>query len=141
MMLLSGCGESDSTADGTAPISKAEFVKQADAICAKTSQELIKAAENFSKEKRLAEEEPLTEAQIGELSELALPIIVRQFEEIRALGAPPGDEEKVNAILAAAEKGIAKGEQDPAAIYGADGGVFKKANQLSSDYGLKKCSE
>ena len=151
-LLVSGCGEGDSTADSTADttaatsaadtaISKAQFVKQANAICGKANQELTKISEKFTEEKNLSEKQPPTDAQIGELTKLALPPIVRQFEEIRDLDVPAGDEEKVNAILSAADGAIEEAEDDSSVIYGADGGAFAKANRLSAEYGMKKCSE
>lgn len=140
-----GCGESDSTAgesaDASAAISKADFIDEANAICVKTNQELTKIAEDFAKENTISEEQQLTEAQVGELSKLALPPIIRQFEELRALGIPAGDEKQVNAFFSAAEEAIEKGERNPTAIYGANGGAFAKANQLATDYGLDKCGE
>lgn len=144
-LLLAGCGESDSTAgdtaDDSAAISKAQFVAQANAICAKTNQELTKIAEDFTEENTLSAQQQLTKAQVGELSKLALPPIVRQFEEIRALGVPAGDEKQVNAYLSAADEAIEKGEAEPTAIYGANGGAFAKANRLATAYGLDKCGE
>jgi hypothetical protein len=140
-LTASGCGEGDSAGDTTASISKAQFVKQANAICAKTNRELVDSSEEFLNTKILRESKSLTKAQVIALSKLALPPITEQVEELRALGAPAGDEGKVDAILSAAEEAIEKGERDPAAIYGADGGAFAKANQLSSAYGLEKCSE
>jgi hypothetical protein len=139
--VASGCGESDSTADQPTAISRADFIDEANAICANTNQELTKTAEDFSKKNTISEEQQLTEAQVGELSKLALPLIVKQFEELRALGVPAGDEKQVDAILSAAEEAIEKGERNPAAIYGADGGAFAKANGLATDYGLDKCGE
>lgn len=140
-LAVSGCGGSDSTADAPKPILKTEFVVQANAICAKTGQELTKIGEDFSKENPLPEGQQLTKAQVSELSKLALPPIVRQFEELRDLGVPAGDEKQVNAFLSAGEAAIEKGERDPAAIYGANGGAFAEANQLATDYGLDKCGE
>jgi len=141
-VFVSGCGDSGgSTADTTAASSKPQFVKQANAICAKTNQELTKTSEDFSKEKNLSESKPPTSAQVSELSKLALPTIVRQVEELRSLAAPAGDEKEVDAILVAAEEAIKKGEQDPAAIYGANGGAFAKANRLATEYGLEECGE
>lgn len=139
--LLSGCGESGSTADVAAPIPKAEFVKKANAICTQANQELGKIAEKFSQEKNLSEKNRPTDAQVTELAELSLPPIKRQVEELRALGVPTGDEEQVDEFLSAAEEAVEKGERDPAALYGANGGAFAKANRLATDYGLDKCGE
>jgi hypothetical protein len=150
-LAASGCGGDEGTSDpdpvDTAPaeapaaIAKPEFVKQANAICAKTNQELIKTSEDFTKEKNLSESSQPTDAQLGELTNLVMPAINQQVEELRALGAPAGDEAEVDAILSAVEVAIEEGEQDPATIYGADGGAFARANRLAVAYGLEKCGE
>ncbi|HEU4463221.1 MAG TPA: hypothetical protein VFR75_11575 [Solirubrobacterales bacterium] len=140
VLAASGCGEDDGAAETAAALSKAEFTEQANAICAKANQEITKTSEQFAKE-NLSEEERPTTAQISELAKLALPTINRQLEELRALGAPAGDEQEVDAIFAAAEEALAEGEQEPIAIYGANGGAFEKANQLATAYGLDKCGE
>lgn len=146
-LIASGCGGGDGSAESTtaaskdgSAISELKFLVEANAICAKANQELAKTSETFAKENLSKGAEP-TKAQIGELVKLVLPTITRQVEEIRALGAPAGDEEKVEAILSAVEDAIRQGESDPAAIYGANGGAFAKANRLSADYGLVDCSE
>lgn len=139
--MLAGCGESDSTADVAAPIPKAEFVKKANAICAQANQELAEIAEKFTQEKNLSEKNRPTDAQVTELATRSLPPIKRQVEELRALGVPTGDEQQVDEFLSAAEEAVEKGEQDPAALYGANGGAFAKANRLATDYGLDKCGE
>ena len=139
-LAASSCGEDGGTADTTAAISKAQFTKQANAICAKANQEVTKISEDFAKE-NLSEEKRPTTAQITELAKLALPTISRQVEELRALDVPAGEEKEVDAILSAAEEAVAKGEQEPIAIYGANGGAFAKANRLAIDYGLDKCGE
>lgn len=143
-LVASGCGEDDDSAETTAEtaaaVSKAEFTDQANAICAKANQEITKTSEQFAKE-NLSEEERPTTAQISELAKLALPTINRQLEELRALDAPVGDEQEVDAIFSAAEEALAKGEQEPVAIYGANGGAFEKANRLATNYGLDKCGE
>jgi len=139
-----GCGGSESTADTTSSnseVSKAAFVKQANAICGRTNRELAQLSERFSKENNLSEKIQPTEAQVTELSQQALVPIAKQVEEIRALEAPAGEEDEVDAIVTAAEKALEEGEADPAAIYGAGGGAFAQANRLSAAYGLKECSE
>lgn len=130
-----------SPADAPAAIAKPEFLKQANAICADTNQELIKTSEEFTKEKNLPENSRPTDAQLGELTKLVMPAINRQVEELRALGAPAGDEAEVNAILSAVEVAMEEGEKDPATIFGVDGGAFAKANRLAIDYGMEKCGE
>ena len=63
----------------------------------------------------------------------------RQVEEIRELGAPEGDEEKVEAILTALEDGAAEIEDDPSQAL--EGDPLKEARELADEYGFKVCGE
>jgi hypothetical protein len=69
-----------------------------------------------------------------------LPSVEDQVSKIRALGAPKGDEDQVNAILDAADEGVQKGKQDPLSLTKeGSAGPFDKANKLANAYGLKTC--
>ena len=58
-----------------------------------------------------------------------------------ALPVPEGDEDEVEALLAAADEAIAQAEKDPASLLvlqGADT-PFSEVNRLSTKYGLEVC--
>ncbi len=67
------------------------------------------------------------------------PSLNQQAEEIDALGAPEGDEKKVEAILVSLEKAADEIEEDPASVF--EGKVLDKPNKLAEDYGFKVCGE
>ncbi|MEJ7876644.1 MAG: hypothetical protein WKF62_08285, partial [Solirubrobacterales bacterium] len=110
--LAAGCGGED---DGgfspvvSEPVSKLEFLRQADEICVSTESRIEAAADDLV----TAKEDPEPE----EVERIALDIVVPALESevaaIAALGAPEGDEEEVEAILAATEAGIVEIEADP----------------------------
>lgn len=144
ILALAGCGSGGSTestsTESTSSPTRAEFVKQGNAICAKGEKEVAAGVEKFAKEKNFSEKKPPTGAQMEALAEeVLLPTVRRQLDEIRALGIPSGDEKEVEAIFAAVEQGIEKTEEDPSAFAEGGAGPFVKANKLSREYGLTVC--
>ncbi|HKH64487.1 MAG TPA: hypothetical protein VKA35_03385 [Solirubrobacterales bacterium] len=146
-LAVAGCGGGDDSTGSTevsvnADLTKAQFLQQANAICAKANQELDQEIEEFAKEHNLGgKKEPTKEVLAEAAEEILLPSATRQVEEIRDLGAPAGEEKAVDKILTAAEKAVEESEEDPAKAALSTGGPFTDANKLASDYGLKRCGE
>lgn len=142
--IIAGCGggsDSSSTEATTSSLTKAEFLKQGNAICAKGNKEIEEGFEEFQKENQLQKKRP-TKAQLTEAIEtIVLPKVRRQIEGVKALAAPSGEEAEVEAITDAAEEALEKGEEDPAALTSEKADPFAKANKLARDYGLVKCGE
>jgi hypothetical protein len=130
-----GCGSgSSSTADSAStPLSKAEFRKQAGAIC-----------ENAQKERKEGQKEAVAKgeeagsAEEAKVTTEALLAPVRTMTaELSELGAPKGQEKQVQAIVAAFEAGIASLEANPTSPQAAS--AFAKADKLAIEYGLTDC--
>jgi hypothetical protein len=123
-------------ATGGEPLSKKEFIKQADAICAKGDDKIDRQAS-----RTFGNQEP-TEQEIEQFGAATVaPNIQQQIDDLRALTPPNGDEEDVAQILDAAQNGIDEIEQDPSLLnQGSDaGGAFTEANRLAESYGLDDC--
>lgn len=133
-----GCGGSDDTASTPAGgDSRSDFIAAADAICAKTGEEINAETVEFFPQGTAPSEKDLEEL----FAEVTIPALARQYEEIAALPVPEGDEEEVEALLAAADEAIAQAEKDPASLLvlqGADT-PFSEVNRLSTEYGLEVC--
>jgi len=140
-MIVAGCGGGgDSTTDSSS-LTKAEFLKQGNAVCAKGNKEIEEGFEEFEKENGLQNKQP-TEEQLTEAIEtIVLPSVRGQVEGIEDLGAPGGEEAKVEAITDAASEALEEGEEDPASLTSEKADPFAKANELSNEYGLVKCGE
>jgi hypothetical protein len=133
-LLIFGCGSGD---DGE-PLTKAQFLKQGDAICKKGKNEYEKDYAQFIK---TAKDPKSTEDRKAEVAEtIFLPALRRESEELAELEAPPGGEDEVEAILEAFETALDTGDEDPAKFLDTTGGpAWVKAQQLAIDYGFKFC--
>lgn len=149
-LLVAGCGSSDDSTTGstdggetsTASITKPELIKQGDAICTAGNEAIEEEAEAFAEENDVDTENPTTEQQEEVVTEVIVPGIEEQAEEIGALGAPSGEEDEVEAIVSAVQSAAEEAGEDPSLIIKAEGaGPFKEANKLATDYGFKVCGE
>jgi hypothetical protein len=139
--IVAGCG-SDDDSDTTASLTKTEFIKQADAICAKSEKQVSTEFEDFAKENDIPLDKEPSEEQSEELvEEVLIPSVQDQADGIRDLGLPSGDEDRVEAMLDALDEAIEEAEDDPAALFASGSDPFAKANKLASDYGLEVCGQ
>jgi hypothetical protein len=139
-LIAAGCGSDDNNdkqsfgtsvgSASTASLTKADFVTQANAICKTANQELDQAGQALG-------QSPTPEELDSFVTDNVTPTIQTELDAIRGLGAPAGDEQTVNAILAAADSGLQSLQADPSLLTGGD--PFGEANQLADDYGLTVC--
>ncbi|MGI8728086.1 MAG: hypothetical protein ACR2K6_10475 [Solirubrobacterales bacterium] len=135
-LAMIGCGGGDdgSTTVGT-PLSKPDFVAQADSICTDETAEAQKAAEE-----RFGDQTPSDEQIQSYVDEVLVPNLEDQANQIDELGAPTGDDDQVGAIVDALRSGIDELENDPTILTDGDGTAFAEANKLAADYGLDACA-
>jgi hypothetical protein len=128
-LVLAGCGGGDDN------LTKAEFIKQADAICKQGNQRINAAAKDVFTTKQ----EP-SQAQLKQFAtETLIPDVQGQVDEVRALNEPSDDEAQVNEFLDSAQSELDKGKKDP--LYMTTDKSFSKANQLGKQYGFKVCAQ
>lgn len=141
-LLAAGCGSSssDSTSSGGSTLSRTQFVKRANAICTKERESVPTRVAAYEK-KAPAGLSP-AEAQAAGVQAVLLPTFESEVTAIRALGAPAGDEQTVDAILSAQSEAIevvaAKKDINPE-----EGGFehyFDQADNLMRAYGLNGCT-
>ena len=132
--LFAGCGGGDSSDTTATALSKAEYQKQGNAICAKGNKVIAAQVQ-----KQFKNGQP-TQQQIEQFAtETAIPTIQNEIDQLRALPAPSGDEATVNAIYDAAQQGIDAAKKDPSIIAQDNPQAFAKANKLAKAYGLGVC--
>jgi hypothetical protein len=139
VVALAGCGGSGSADTTAAAISKAEFIKKADAICAKGQKRSQSELNAFAKENNASGAKEPTTAEWAEIgTQILVPALQRQLDEVRQLGSPAKDEEQIDEYLDQSEEAIEKLEEDP--------GEAKSPSKLLADahktikgYGFKVC--
>lgn len=116
-------------------LTKAQFLKRANAICVHAHEEIMKVYGRYTRK-------PRPNALLNRLSqELVIPATKKEVRRLHALGAPSGDGQRVAKILSALEEGIENGERDRRTLR-ATGGTeyaFSKALPLEVGYGLDRC--
>jgi hypothetical protein len=137
--IVSGCGGSGSSTD---PISKADFVKQANAACAQTQKQIETEFAQFVSS--LGGKEPSSQqaneaAQTKVANEILIPGKEQELDSLKELGAPKGDKEQVDEITSALEEGIEETKKDPGHAASNSGKTFAKEQTLAARYGLKNC--
>ena len=127
------CGDDNSTAtnnSGSDPISKAEFVTAANALCAAFAGEF----EGGAQADVVTEED-----QIAVISEIIVPELRTTLTAIRALGFPEGDAALVGGLIDQTNEQLDIVETDPAGFLAAAEDPFAEINAQLADYGVVTC--
>lgn len=133
-LLLAGCGGSD---DDSASLTKAQLIKQGDAICRKADEQQAAA---FQRElENIPDESIETQEKVVVAAEL--PPLQRAAEELDALGAPEGDEEQVEAIVSGMEEAVVEIEAKPIDYVEGDLGTLDEVGRLAKAYGFTDCAK
>lgn len=139
----SSAGNTDSgntggaTADGSSDVEQAGFVKQANAICeANRKRVLVGIQAAVTKAKKIP--------GAADSANLIVPILVssmqEQIDDLRALAAPDGDQDQVEALLDAYQAWVNKAESNPEEIVSSSD-IYNEARSLASDNGLAVCAK
>lgn len=143
--LAGGCG-GDSTDDGGSgaapstysdvttaapPLSRARFIKEADAICAEGL-----AATRRKAEAMLRRSKPNVLQRV--LLTVVLPAVEAKAEAVSALGVPRGDEQEIETMLRGIERGLAVTRANP--DYASENGnPFNSVRAAAERYGFQTC--
>lgn len=129
--LTTGCGSSSEDE----ALTKAEYVKQTNAICKKLNEKSAARYEAFYKTHKKA-----TPAELrATVATMYVPTVEARIEAINNLAPPSQDEEKVEAISNALEAGIEATDARHPIPFQTTQEVFEKANKLALGYGLTYC--
>lgn len=134
--LAAGCGteEEPAAAPEAPPLTKAQLIKQGDAICRAGA-----ARGNRAANRQLDESSTRVDIRRFVVA-TAIPELERQLGELRALVPPRADAPRIDAMLDALEEGIEKARKDPLVVL-TDPDIFADANRIARKYGFKACSE
>jgi len=126
-----GCGGSSDPET----LTKAEFAQQGNKICAEATRNRQKI---ISEVVEGANPKGNQEAVQEEVIQKAMPTYEQAAEQIGELGAPKGEEEKVESLVGAMEEAAERAKADPhtAVISNVP---FRKADKAAQELGLKEC--
>jgi len=136
-----GCGGSGESSTPT--IAKAAFIKQATAICERTSESVN--AEGFEALQELEESSGETgrAAEAEFIPEWLVPALETEIEELRGLGTP-SDGDRVDAIYGSLEEVINLAESNPKRYLYEQANFkhpYKEAEKLATAYGIPECGQ
>ena len=130
-----GCGSNNKSTTtstvATAAITKAEFLAKGNTICVQGNQRLGAAQNSLGAKPSQAQITAFVKSTFG-------PGIQSQIDEIRALGAPNGEQATVTNMLNLAQTDLSKIESNPALL--ASGPPFVDFAKLAHSYGLTACA-
>lgn len=137
-VLVVGCGSDsrDALTQGRSqhPLTRAQFIKQGDAICAAASGEQLTLGIRYAKAHPGAEEEDAMAPAI-------VPPLMKELAELEALPAPKADEAQITAFLEDLSEAVEKGKANPRRLVAGQGNLlFAKANKAAEGYGFRSCA-
>jgi len=119
---------------------KAQYVKEANALCTSTAKEIGAEFTAYLKDRQLTENGTATQADLEKaLGEVVLSGFRSQVAELEELAVPEGDEPEVEAMFAKFDAGLEDGEENPGDLFGSPDSQFAQARGLAESYGLKTC--
>lgn len=141
-VVFGGCGSSGSNASATdsssEPLTKAEFVKQAESICQQATKKKDAAVTQALKERAAQAQGPPPAAETAKLvEETVLPPYKQAIDQIGQLRAPQGDEAKVESFVGEFESALQAIEAEPALA--AKKNPFAAADEAAEKYGIANC--
>jgi hypothetical protein len=136
--LIAGCG---SGSDNSSSLTKAEFIKQADAVCTKHHDQIIDDFDAFSKTHNFSTDKSAKSFEVAaEFSKIkVIPTLKVEAKELKALGVPDGDGGAVGAILKLFEEGIEEAEAASPKEATTSPQGLTKGNELAKKFGFKTC--
>ena len=142
-LLVAGCGSSSSstTTTTTAAISKAEFVAKGNASCVANQKKQQAEFMAFFKKHGISEKTEPTKAQQIELVDAVfIPNVQNQIDFVKALGAPPGEEQQVSSALETAQEALNKVKVKPELAFSKPS-PFKATGEQLHALGLTQCAK
>jgi hypothetical protein len=144
LLVLAGCGGSDSQSATTTNITKEQWVHKAFAICKRLGHEQQRGHYAFERAHGM---------DVGELGQreqeevntvFVMPFVERKIDAQRALPVPEGEQVKIDQILQSMEEGIRVSKAHPdwlAAPTKAHQQPFTRTTELTAAYGIWDCGQ
>ena len=139
-IVLAGCGGDEAEPapdpDEPAPLTKAEFLFEADRICLSVEAQIEAAADDYAGTSR-ADADPQEVRRL--VNDIVVPRLRSEVETIALLDPPVSDEDEVARILEATERGTDALEEAPLIVLDGIPPDLREAERLASAYGSEEC--
>jgi hypothetical protein len=136
--VFAGCGSDDNTnaaaEEAEAPLTKAEFVKQAEQICTKGLKEKEQAVSAALKKGAASNPKGIEKL----VEETIIPSYQRIVEQLGELGVPKEGEAEVEKIVSDFESALDTVESEP--VKASKKNPFLTVDKAAADYGIETCS-
>jgi hypothetical protein len=138
VLMLAGCGGSggDST---ERPLTKAQYIKQADAICKKVDEKQQSALAVYVK--KHPNSRPTQSAQAAAIVAVGLPPDKVGIDEIKSLNPPAADKHAIESMLDEIDAAMKESEEHPTRVVTGVKNPFEKVNQRAAKYGFEACNQ
>lgn len=130
LVSLGACGSDDSATKEAPRLTKAQFIAEAGAICARTNKRLERAGRELAP--------TTTEAEF--VRDSVAPIFRSAINEIARLRPPADDEQKAQALVDAGRRGLARLEADSESLKAPPGSArdpFREFGRRARAYGVR----
>lgn len=132
-VLVAGCGGDDRKS-----LSKGEYIQRGDAICRAGDAPIIKATKEFGDVGTRAPTGARLKALNDFTTDVLVPGLRGEIEKLRALSAPDGDEDRLDALYDAADDAIGEVESDPRLVLRVADPISRVREQARK-YGFETC--
>jgi hypothetical protein len=141
--LSTGCGDGDGGEEGATweSLTKAQYVREATALCAsqrgRISRELAPVSE------KLGRGDAIGRAEVKEaMEDVILPGFRSEYEELRELRPPRGDEDFLDLMISKFSASLANGEEDLVRFFRlklSGYSEFAEGTLMTKEYGVEGC--
>lgn len=136
-----GSGDDSSAADGASPLTKAAFIKKANAICGREREGTLAGFQTYLKQHQgsnLSEEELFADM----MRVVLLPAVENDIAKLKELEPPAGNEARIEAFLVAQQKAVDGMSKVDRLSKGPSGErFFEPASQMAKAYGIDDCAQ
>jgi hypothetical protein len=137
VVAVAGCGGSDDSAAAAEPLTKAQFIKRATAVCQKEQEVKARKLEGvltpeLTKEKNF-------ERKLEEIAaEVAIPLYEELIAELSSLEPPAQDKARIRKVISSYEAALKQTEANPAVLLSKNS-PFRTPADAAGEYGIENC--
>lgn len=125
---LIGCG------GGEEQLTKAQLLKQGDAVCGQAMAEQMELAGHYKKGQ-------VAPGEFEAVTSVFVPPMEKELRRLEALNPPQGEEKEFRAILRGIESGVEDAKADYLDLFFRETDPFAEANELARKYGFHACAK